>query len=435
MDDNGARNTAAGIIKRAYLRYRVVNSIQMFWKMFAKLDKLIHPDLELTYKNYKYLEELGKHFDLLTTHICNPTVLKITHEILRRVYRYLNMGSVDETMVIAPQISNRVLLAAYLISGFPEFSLSRHRHQLDEPMGQNDTAYDVYQLASDLVFWLQAISEGSNEEETVRQLVTSLIRYSNCHMIWSQQDKLNKMNQYFEAWHNAQLAINEVTNSTKYGEEQQAASIQAIKETQGKLVMQAKKLNPKFEEKMFRLYHKTHTEMSNNMEKAYWDKLTTQLSEGQIEPLFRHIQDAITDIKKLRPGSEPLHEKLQGKLDVFKSKTEFSDKDLVDCIDYVVKIVLLLHSPHRSKQAFELWKPIRDAALNGYLGEWQQYSAKLLEFLFTQLKDLKDDIIGMYTAMSLGINIFEMENETDGTDGGNDGGNGGNGGDGGSDEE
>ena len=308
--------------------------------------------------------------------------------------------------MIAPQITNRMLISAYLIVGFPEFTLSRHRDQMDSS-AQQDISFDVYHISYDLIKRLRNIAYGSTGVENVRKMIVSFIQYSNCFILWSQKDKLAKLGQYFESWHNSELAIEEIQDSDKYDEKQKTDCITVIKGTQHKIINMIKTINPEFDKKLLNIYHKINKDMSNTIDKAYWDQFGNKLLAGNIDALYSQLQEAIDDIKKLRPDSNQLHEKLDQQMEKFMNN-EHNNENIINFIDYLVKLVVLLQSVNRSQESFEMWKGLRDSIKEGYMGDWRQFSPKMLEFLFVQISDLKDDIINFYTMMSLGINVMEL---------------------------
>lgn len=396
-------NTALTSLKRTYLRSRVASTLEEFSDIFADLQKKSLPTTKLTHQHYKYLSELGTDFDKFTQFLQKPAIIKVADMLLEKVYRYLNFG-IHETPddVIAPQINGRMLLSSYIITGFPEFAISRYRHKCDEMVVSSDVNLHMYHLSKDLIDNLHLVSEGTTDQESIRQLLTSLIRYSNCFLVWSNQDKIEKMHQYIETWHHNQVAIEEIDSSSKYDAEQKEECTAAITKHQNDLVDLMKKLNPMFDPKILETYHITAVKLEDNYNKAYWDKVSETIAGGDTEEIINQLKNAMDDIKKIRANDTELHEKLDKHWDDFVD-SELTDEVLIDYCDYVVKIITLMQSIEKSKESFKMWKQIRDGARNGYLGDKTSYAPKLLEFIFTQLRDFKDEVMGLYTLLSLGI--------------------------------
>lgn len=394
------------LLKQRFLQRRIVDSIRNFKQLFDDLYSLSHPNMILKPENFKYMVELGGKYDTLTVHIRKLIVIKMASVVVSRIHRYIKFNN-----IVIPKINEKVLLSSYLISGFPEFVLSRQRYHLNQPISDPDITFDIYQISYELINNINKITNGTSlgiglpkqslvGTNSVVNLITSFIKYSNCFVLWSNQDKLEKINQYLESWYNSQITINNISNSVKYDEEQKSGSVEAITKMQKKLVDQIKSFNPDFDIGILDAYYQIHSNLDDSINKAYWDAYSSKLEENN-QVIYTQLEEAIVELKKIRTN-EQFHAKLDDMMTKFVAQ-ELTNSSILDILDYLVKTVILLQSAGQGTESLELWKNLRDNV--HYLGDWKQFTPKLMEFLFVQIKELKDDIMSLYAIMSLGIPI------------------------------
>lgn len=394
-------------LKRTFLEQRFLKLFRKFHKLFTNLNKLHKSTTNLTQENYKYIPELGKDFDKLTNHLQNPTVLKITSVFIQRFYRMLNFGHQDagEMEVIAPQITPQILLASYVIAGYPEFALSAHHHQLEAPRDKIDRGYDVYVLAKDVVKYLTYVSNKKGEVSSyeLSQLVKSINMFANCFLVWKNADAIDKTNELIQRVYYTNKTIDEVNDSSKYSDEQRIETLVVLEEQKNKVIDALKQLNPNLKDENIELYNKLTDEMQSNYQKAYWDMVTSELEENNSQMFVKVINGIIDDFKKLRPNKEDFHTEVENKTKALMDsivesikKGAMDDEKFVKMIDNFIGWANFLQSPAREDDTKQLWNTFKESIEEKYLGEHSSYVPKVLEFVCSTIQDIKDDILSFY---------------------------------------
>ena len=403
-------NTGISTLQRRFLTKRFLRNLIQSRKMIEELNFLIHPDLEVDHTSYQYLTVLGNHFDQLTDFIRQPVVLKTMDQILEQYYRVVNFGAVNKisNLVVAPQITGRIFLSAYVLAGYPEFALSRHHHQLEKAASPRDLEYDIYVLANELIIDLFRLTRDNTLVSAHHvKFRKSMNRYSNCFMIWSNQDKMKKMNELFEAWHANAQTMDEVYNSDKYDEKQKEDVLAILARSQEKLFVEAKKLTPDVDIKKFQLYHQTKLSLTQVMQKAYWDKLQQDLNKGNYEMVMALYLEIVQTMKGLRNGnkdfSEHLDDKIAPLIQEIKNKT-LTKKTLMEISSHLAQIISLLQSPVKTSDSLMVWKAVRSVSESLSL---EATLPKVLEYMYSALQEIKDDLVGIYAMMMMGINPFQ----------------------------
>lgn len=394
-------------LKRTFLEQRFLKLFRKFKKLFTNLNKLHKSTTELTPEHNKYIPELGKDFDRLTNHMQNKTVLKITGVFLTRFYRMLNFGhqNASQMEVIAPQITPQILLASYVIAGYPEFALSAHHHQLESPRDKIDRGYDVYVLAKDVIKYLTYVSDKKGEITSyeLSQLVKSINMFANCFLVWKNADAIDKTNELIQRIYYTNKTIDEVNDSSKYSDEQKTETLAVLEEQKNKIIDSLKKINPNMKNENIDLYNKLTDEMHSNYQKAYWDLVAKELEENKSQMFVKVIEGVIDDFKKLRPNKEVFHSEVQNKTSSLMEsivndieKGEMEDENLIKMIDNFVSWANFLQSPARENDTKQLWYTLRESIEEKYLGEHSSYIPKVLEFVCSTIQDIKDDILSFY---------------------------------------
>lgn len=397
-------------LKRTFLEKRFLQIFNKFNKLFTNLNKLTKTSTKLNITDYKYISELGKDFDKLTEHIQNKTVINIINCLLNRFYRMLNFGNnvaQSEIDVIAPQITAQILLSAYVISGYPEFALSAHHHQLEAPRDKIDRGYDVYQLSKDVVNNLNNASnkKGKLSKNDFYHLIKSINMYANCFIVWKNADQLDKTNELMQRIHYTNKTMDEIKESSKYSDEQRIETLAVLEDQKTKIIDSLKTLNPNIKEKNVELYSKLTDEMSTQYQKAYWDLLTNELENNKYDFFIKIMNDIASDFKKLRPNKETFHEKVENTITTYCQPMNNNINDsqkFIKLIETIIEWITQLQSPARKSETIELWNTMKEAIENNYLGDHSSYIPKTMEFVCTTIQDIKDDLLTFYV-----VNTFK----------------------------
>ena len=411
-------------IKSIYLERRFSKSFVLLKRLFNDLNMLHNPKIKLNHTHYKYIKEVGKHFDRLTDHIQNKQVIRMVSFLLNRFYRYLNFSLNNNKYnindIISIQMTPQIFLSMYVIAGFPEFVLQTHHHQLEQPRNQIDYIYDVYILAKDSIKSTTAAYNNNISKDELRKLVKNYNMYSNCFNIFKSSDLLDKVNELLQRWSYTKETINQITESKKYSKDQKDKTLNELNKQQEKIKYQLIELQPDFNEKYLDIYHQTFQQLESQFDKAYWDKLRDDLNNHKYDTITNNILEIKENLIKLRPNNENYILLVDEKINIDEIidlvKTNKSQEKLLPYFDFIVRAILLLSSPSRYEETKQLWTTNKETIINHEYPGIKEAMTESIQLIYGFLQDLKDDILNIYVMGSLGMNLNELQIEGDNTD-------------------
>lgn len=381
-------------IQYFYLKKKFITDFKKKKYIFCNLFDLINRDNIINITN---------KFDNTTTYIRKKEIINEIDIILKSYYRMLNniSSNNNDIDVISFQLNSRIFLSLFIIYGFPEFTLSIKKKDINNNI--NNINYDIYKLSEELIKNINVFLENSYNNEILRKFIKSINMYSNCFMMWINHDKINKINELYNEWYGIQETINDIEESDKYDDEQKKNSIQTLNNSQNNLIKLIKKINPNFDIKHLKLYSSLSTKLKKNFEKSYWDLLKNDLEKKELSLLKNILLDIQNNIINLRKTNSKFINEFKEQYDIeliiqIIQNNLFCKEYLLNYSEFIIKNIIDMQAPIRNKNTLDGWNNIKKNIENLNMNSSVPI---VLKFILNNINDIKKDILNLKILNSL----------------------------------
>ena len=379
-------------IQYRYLKKNFINTLKKKKHIFDELLCLI---------DRNNINNMDKNFDNLSLFIKKKETINDINNILKKYYRMVNnISSTNNNInVISFQITSRIFLSLFVIYGFPEISLSIKKKDIQNS-SENNINNDIYKLSEKVIININNLYKELTDNEALRQFVKSINMYSNCFMLWINNDKINKITELYYQWHEIQETINEINNSNKYDDTQKNDTINAMKNSQDNLIKLIKKINPQFNINHLKIYSSLSFQLKNNFEKSYWDILKTDLENKDLSLLTKILNEIQIEIINLRKKNKQFIDNFKEKYDIqliiqLIEKNLFSEDYLLSYSQFIIDNIIEMQAPIRNENTKNKWSIIMNDIKNKKYRNMNEYVNIILKFILNNIKDIKTDILNL----------------------------------------
>jgi hypothetical protein len=385
-------------IQYYYFKKNFINTLKKNKKIFDELLCLI---------NRNNINNMNQNFDNLSLFIRKKETINNINNILKKYYRMVNniSSTNNDINVISFQINSRIFLSLFVIYGFPEILLSIKKEDMQNS-SENNINNDIYKLSEKVIININNLYKKLTDNEALRQFVKSINMYSNCFMLWINNDKINKITELFYQWHEIQETINEINNSNKYDDTQKNDTINTMKNSQDNLIKLIKKLNPKFNINNLKIYSSLSFQLKHNFEKSYWDILKADLENKDLSLLTKILNEIQIEIINLRKKNKQFIDNFREKYDIqliiqLIEKNLFSEDYLLSYSQFIIDNIIEMQAPIRNENMQNKWSIIMNDIKNKKYKNMNEYVHIILKFILNNIKDIKTDILNLHILNSI----------------------------------
>jgi hypothetical protein len=429
------------LIQSKFLKKRFLSSLQSLKKVFADCDALRRPlinDFQLILTpngEEKYVpillndintknERNNKRFDLLDKQIKKLIVLKMVNIFLKRLYRFIERNNSNYNINIAPKLNAKTFLSSYVITGYPEIVLSMTKIQLTDPkniIGSEVYNYDVYHNSNLMLDNLHNILMHYNSDK-LRQFIKSINIYSNTFTLFLNVDRINKLTELANHWHETEKTKCETLKSRRYSDDQKSDTLEVINNGQEKTIKLIQKLDPNFDIKNLQLTKTFIDTLEENMHKAYWDVLKDDIKNNNYEILMKSLQEIRTELLSLRSNDKKFREDFDEHFDLELIKQMIDNKvmsmeSFLNYAEFIVAKIIYLQSPAHNVFTREEWSELKQNLI--YSSKTSEDGStdlsfettvpKIIEFIQKGIRNIKDTILNLALLTDLGINVLNIK--------------------------
>lgn len=288
--------------------------------------------------------QLNKNFDELSRRIQDKSLLKIVSIFLYRINRYFNVYKSD--------ISSRVFLSSFMISYFPEIVLSSNTNVEKELFKSANLLINITKKLNTNKFMMQIYLH------KFKQIFNNFNALFN---LWKFVDKENLIEMLARRYNSINKTIDFIKNESKFDDKVKTESLEILETQLVDIYNKAKKIQ--INDNVFKNYDKLINSVKNNMNKAYWDKLTLEIMEEKYDMVIDIINDLIKSICSFIPDKTNIHKEIRQNVDIEIIKQlidnkVFSINSLYEYSNSLFKWIVYLSAPARQKDFEQMWNNI-----------------------------------------------------------------------------
>jgi hypothetical protein len=230
------------------------------------------------------LEKEGmKDFNLFSQYIRQKNVTTTTKTYLQIINNYKN----------GLNITDRILITAYMITLYPQELLGKQLHQMDQ---------SILDWSNEVVKRINLL----NDSKDIDKLWLLLNNYQIVFNQWKDSDKSRMIESIIISYYNRCKHIEKINADTKLSNEEKDVVINELENMKREVLGNVKFFDPNFDvdnfkqnyEIIYESLHKSYEQISgqiaNTMKKAYFDMLKEELTTGNVLP----IAEIMTEISK-----------------------------------------------------------------------------------------------------------------------------------------
>lgn len=349
-------------------------------------------------KNPKSVYELDHIFNRMTTFLNKIEVIKTISDMLNKYYRWICRNDNNYYKIISPKLNSQKFLSCYILSTFPEFSLSATSDDINAR--KSGIIFDMYVLSNELVKTIRDI--GSID---LSKFVKSANNYSNAFTVFITKDKNERIDDLVVRWNDLEKTKSKVSTNGKYSLNQKESVVNYLEEQQKITEDFIQKIDSKFNTKNLKQIGTIAVQIEETMEKCYWNALEDDITQesGNSQMLVRSLNEIKDDLIML-------HKKSKTELDNFFDVDFIIQKlnhdtltfdDFISLASYLVQKVIYLQAPIRNDETKEIWMMIKDKSLvdiqsvkddESYRKCYASSVTNVIKFILQQIQIIKDDI-------------------------------------------
>jgi hypothetical protein len=423
------------VIQSIFLQKRFVKCLFSLKKVFADCDSLRRP----LFEDYQTIvtpngeekhvpilfddvnsknQRINQQFDMLDKHIKKPIVIKMLNLFLKRFYRLVERNDSNYNLLVAPKLNARTFLSSYVLTGYPQIVLSMTKTQLNtDPKsitGNSVYSYDIYHNSNLMLDSLHNILLHYHKDK-LRLLIKSINIYSNTFIIFLNIDRVSKLTELANQWHETEKSKLEIMKSKKYSEDQKEETITVMTTRQNKTIQMIQKLDPHFDIKNLQLTKTFIDTLEENMNKAYWDVLRDDIKNNQYTVLMQSLQEIRSELFSLRPQDVRFKKDFDEHFDLELIKQMIDEKVMsmetfLKYATFLVDKIIYLQATAQNDSTREEWSNLIDTLSKDSSDLTFEITVpKIIEFIQKGIRNIKDNILNLAILTDLGVNIFNVK--------------------------
>ena len=380
--------------------FEIINN-EYFKKVFNNLMKLTFVKKESKITDDSYIIELSSKFDLLTDYIQKNSVLQIVNIFIEKLYRYMNTSIENESEIIAPQLVNKELLISFCIAGYPDFMLKLSSKEINNLEGC--LKKDIFDLSKKLLITLGClINVKTNKDELLRKFIKALNMYSNCLLLFMNEDKQENTCELVNKWYCLEKSIVEIRNSD-YTNYEKKEFIDYYLDSQKNIVILLKHINIDFDETYLYWFKSTADKIEDNIHKCFWDTLSADINSNKYDIFENLLNELKIELLCLNNNNnnKTVMEDLEKYLDVdfikqMATHNSYSIEQLIALGEYLLVMIRKLQAPARTDTMNNEWKKLVDKIESKKINKLDKQIISIIKFLLDEIQLIKLDIVAFH---------------------------------------
>ena len=338
----------------------------------------------------------NERYDILTNYIQKKEILESLTILFNLLYRYYKVD------IISKKITVKKFLVSYLFVGFPEINLNNKISEREK---------DMYFYSKEMHNRLNILLNNMNNEN-LRKWIKSLNQYSNVFLLFMYEDKIKKVNEISLKWMELNKVLDEISNSSKYNEEDKNNIINTLKDELIINEMIIKQLIPNFEIKNL-----DHLKYISNVSETivyncFWNIVEEKIKSNEYDIVLNLFNDIKKEILNITSSTNIIND-INMIIDIEYIKQMLDHKcfnlpDIINVTNNTIYIIKKLASINHSKIIDEKWKIIINNINNTNISTFHEIGKIIFKFILTEIDQIKKDIFELSIIQSIGINPLNL---------------------------
>ena len=338
----------------------------------------------------------NERYDILTNYIQKKEILESLTILFNLLYRYYKVD------IISKKITVKKFLVSYLFVGFPEINLNNKISEREK---------DMYFYSKEMHNRLNILLNNMNNEN-LRKWIKSLNQYSNVFLLFMYEDKIKKVNEISLKWMELNKVLDEISNSSKYNEEDKNNIINTLKDELIINEMIIKQLIPNFEIKNL-----DHLKYISNVSETivyncFWNIVEEKIKSNEYDIVLNLFNDIKKEILNITSSTNIIND-INMIIDIEYIKQMLDHKcfnlpDIINVTNNTINIIKKLASINHSKIIDEKWKIIINNINNTNISTFHEIGKIIFKFILTEIDQIKKDIFELSIIQSIGINPLNL---------------------------
>ena len=382
-------------LQKRHIYNRLCNKYHDVSSVFSALNTYLVP-LPLPLFKTK-MEHLTDGYDNMTKFLQNKDVISNVDSLIKRLERY----HPAESNIVSAILTTKKFLIAWLIVAFPEFVLERNRENLSESNGYPDEIYFISKNFIDQFNLLMTNKKTNKIEQSFRK---SMNIYCNAINYFLNKDKIAYVNKLILEWLETYETLGLMKDSKKYPtEEEKKKCIMAVLKTKQKITTYLTKFVPEITEDKLKQYANLIARVSATIVDSEKGILVDDIKTKKYVVLKQIIDMIKNNIISLAQSYKDSVDIYLNSDSIVETMNHLTTNAVNQYGDYLIDIINKLEAPVNVSLTNEKWIKLKSKECHYDI---ETYMTEMIFLILNEIKLIKENIVNIYTMISLGINPF-----------------------------
>jgi len=378
------------VLQKKFLYKTLSNKYHHNTDMFVSLNEYLLPSPVPLFKTK--MEHLTDRYDDMVKFLQNKDLICVADQIIKKLNRW---------HTVSLPLTSKKFLIAWLIVAFPEFVLERDRESLSELNGYPDEIYFICKKFIDQFVTLMSSHGLIQSEQSFKK---SMTEYSYAINYFLNKDKVAYVNKLILEWLETYETLRLIKDSKKYPtEEEKKKCIMAVLKTKQKITTYLTKFVPEITEDKLKQYADLITKVSAAIVDSEKDLLTDDIKTKKyilLKQIIDMLKDNIIGLAQSYKNNVDTYLNPNVIIEMMDHLTELGVNQYGD---YLIDIINKLEAPAAVSLTNKKWDVLKSKA-SEY--DVETYMTEMIFLVLNEIRLIKENIVNVYTMMSLGINPF-----------------------------
>jgi len=307
--------------------------------------------------------------------------------------------------------TGKKLLAAYIITLFPECALSIKKKDLS--IEKHGYVYQVYDIAEKLIHKINDICDKVSTD--VDDFIECVDKYTAYFNIFMSLDREKSISELVNHWCDTSTTMEEIEISEKYKNNtyQKNKVLEIVFTARKNIEKNIRGFDKNFDLTKLKSYYDMKKKVTNNVTKAFYDKLEEDIENNNFEHLGKLLAEIKDQIVMLQTNSPRHQENFKENFDVefilqMIHHNAFGLEEFITHVGYIIDTLVQMSMPINEDPIKNKWKNMRDKIEKGEIGGFSKVVPYTFKFIYNQITEINGDIIRCGVMLNLGLNIFHI---------------------------
>lgn len=382
-------------LQKRHIYNRLCNKYHDVSSVFSVLNTYLVP-LPLPLFKTK-MEHLADGYDSMTKFLQNKDMISNIDSLIKRLDRYHPAKS----NIVSGMLTTKKFLIAWLIVAFPEFVLEINRENLSESNGYPDEIFFISKNFIDQFNLLMTNKKTNILEQSFRK---SMNVYCNAINYFLNKDKISYVNKLILEWLETYETLELMKESKKYPtEEEKKKCIMAVLKTKQKITTYLTKFVPEITEDKLKQYANLIARVSVTIIDSEKDILIDDIKTKKYIILKQIIDMIKNNIVSLAQSYKDSVDIYLNSDSIVETMNHLTTNAVNQYGDYLIDIINKLEAPANVSLTNEKWIILKSKECHYDI---ETYMTEMIFLVLNEIKLIKENIVNVYTMISLGINPF-----------------------------